>query len=255
MSSHKNSLSTRKDIVFWVSIKDVLFISCAYMTNHLNGFAIRRKQLMPLLLLLQFAPPLMAVSQLFHPSRIQMRWKGADGKPYLYFDAVRNAHPDIRFAMNAGMFTKAYGPVGLYIENGKELRPVKISRNQKVNFGIQPQGVFFIRNGQAAVASIPCKTTGMTYATQSAPMLVINGKINRNLPQGNLIVRNGVGVRKDGKVFFAVKWMRFREFAKFFIDNQCVNALYLDGGVSEKWEKGDLFATNGGPFGPMIVAF
>ena len=225
------------------------------MTNHLNGFAIRRKQLLPLLLLLQFALPLMAVSQLFHPSRISMLWKGADGKPYLYFDAVRKAHPDIRFAMNAGMFTKAYGPVGLYIENGKELRPVKISRNRKVNFGIQPQGVFFIRNGQAAVASIPCKTTGMTYATQSAPMLVINGKINRNLPQGNLIVRNGVGVRKDGKVFFAVKWMRFREFAQFFIDNQCVNALYLDGGVSEKWEKGDLFATNGGPFGPMIIAF
>jgi uncharacterized protein YigE (DUF2233 family) len=184
-----------------------------------------------------------------------MRWKGADGKPYLYFDAVRKAHPDIRFAMNAGMFTKTYGPVGLYIENGKELRPVKISRNRKVNFGIQPQGVFFIRNGQASVASIPCKTTEMTYATQSAPMLVINGKINRNLPQGNLIVRNGVGIRKDGKVFFAVKWMRFREFAQFFIDNQCVNALYLDGGVSEKWEKGDLFATNGGPFGPMIVAF
>jgi uncharacterized protein YigE (DUF2233 family) len=225
------------------------------MTSPHKAFPFAAKHLNLRLSLLCFALPLMAVSQLFHPSRIQMRWKGADGKPYLYFDAVRKAHPDIRFAMNAGMFTKAYGPVGLYIENGKELRPVKISRNRKVNFGIQPQGVFFIRNGQAAVTSIPCKTTGMTYATQSAPMLVINGKINRNLPQGNLIVRNGVGVRKDGKVFFAVKWMRFREFAQFFIDNQCVNALYLDGGVSEKWEKGDLFATNGGPFGPMIIAF
>jgi uncharacterized protein YigE (DUF2233 family) len=225
------------------------------MTSPSKAFPSATKNLKLWISLLYFALPLIATSQLFDPSRIQMLWKSADGKPYLYFDAVRKAHPDIRFAMNAGMFTKAYSPVGLYIEKGKELRPVKISRNRNVNFGIQPQGVFFIRNGKAGVASIPCKTKGMTYATQSAPMLVINGKINPNLPDGNLIVRNGVGVRKDGKVFFAVKWMRFREFAQFFIDNQCVNALYLDGGVSEKWEKGDLFATNGGPFGPMIVVY
>jgi uncharacterized protein YigE (DUF2233 family) len=92
------------------------------------------------------------------------------------------------------------------------------------------------------------------YAT-ICPMLVLNRKINSNLPYGNLIVRNGVGVRKDGKVFFTVKWMRFREFGQFFIENHCVNAFYLDEGVSEKWEKGDLITTNGGPFGPMIVVY
>ena len=90
-------------------------------------------------------------------------------------------------------------------------------------------------------------------ATQSAPVLVINGKVNPNFPTGKLIKRNGVGIKKDGTIFFALETMNFNDFAEHFIKNGCVKALYLDGFVSQVWHKGEPVGTSG-PFGPIIGA-
>lgn len=198
------------------------------------------------------ALPIQLYCQVFHPSQIQMHWKNKRGEPYVYFDSLLKEHPKAIFAMNAGMFTPEHKPVGLYIERWNELVPKKIVNSGKSNFAIQPQGVFAVDDIKAWIVPVKEFFGRAKYATQSAPMIVINGKINPNLPEGGRIIRNGVGIRKDGKVFFAIKTMTFREFARHFIDNGCTQALYLDGGISEKWEKGEKAY---GGFGAFIVAY
>ena len=114
---------------------------------------------------------------------------------------------------------------------------IKYYNNPSINFGMQPQGVFYITaSGKAGVSSVSnFSATGVRYATQSAPILVAGGKINPNLPTSeSRIRRNGVGILRDGSVLMAVSdtGVTFREFAQFFIDNGCTSALFLDGGVS-----------------------
>ena len=185
----------------------------------------------------------------FHPSQIRMFWKDSQGHPYRTFERLKAEHPTLRFAMNGGMFTPELSPLGLYVENGKILHKTKIVKHGKSNFAIQPQGVFCIRSGRAEVRPIPCDTRGMTYATQSAPMLVINGRINENLPEGRKIARNGVGVRRDGKVVAIIGNLTFREIAQSFVNQGCLSAMFLDGGISSStdWNRGSRF-------GVMIAA-
>ncbi|GAB4093068.1 phosphodiester glycosidase family protein [Flaviaesturariibacter terrae] len=175
------------------------------------------------------------------PSSIHLYWKAPDGKPWASFERVVAAHPKIRFAMNGGMFARDLSPVGLYVEGGKTLKPLRKVNNPKVNFGIQPQGVFGIRRGKAFVETISVyKPGGVTMATQSAPMLVLNGKRNPNLPVGMQLVRNGVGILPDGTVLMAVSEdpVTFHQFADWFIRQGCTSALYLDGNVSEYYVPG-----------------
>ncbi|RYD87072.1 MAG: hypothetical protein EOP50_21385, partial [Sphingobacteriales bacterium] len=132
-------------------------------------------------------------------------------------------------------------PVGLYVESGRQLKPLRRVNNPKVNFGIQPQGVFGIRNGKAFVETVSAYTPiGVAYATQSAPMLVVNGKMNANLPKGLHLIRNGVGLLPDGRILMAVSIdaVTFHDFANWFIRQGCTSALYLDGNVSEYYVPG-----------------
>ena len=193
-------------------------------------------------------------AQVFDPSKIRLFWKDASGNPYLTFEQLVRQHPKLKFAMNAGMFTPQYAPVGLYVEGGKQLRKLKLLNNPKVNFGIQPQGVFCIRKNKAFIypANASFSIATLDYATQSGPILVIDGVVNPKLPKGQLLLRNGVGIRKDGKVYFACKEMNFLDFARHFIENECIMALYLDGFVSEVWTPGKQTMGN---FGPMIGVY
>jgi uncharacterized protein YigE (DUF2233 family) len=75
------------------------------------------------------------------------------------------------------------------------------------------------------------------FATQSGPMLVIDGKLHpRFLPDSDSLKRrNGVGVSRDGMVHFAISenTVRFYDFATLFRDAlDAPNALYLDGTIS-----------------------
>ncbi|RYY86268.1 MAG: hypothetical protein EOO15_14860 [Chitinophagaceae bacterium] len=113
--------------------------------------------------------------------------------------------------------------------------------------------MFCIRSGKAFVETLAqFKAKGVTYATQSAPMLVVNGKLNGNLPVGLHLIRNGVGILPDGKVLLAVSEdaVTFHQFARWFLAQGCTQALYLDGNVSEYWVKG---SDAGGRFGAMIA--
>jgi uncharacterized protein YigE (DUF2233 family) len=97
------------------------------------------------------------------------------------------------------------------------------------------------------------------YATQSGPMLVIDGRIHPRISENgpSRKIRNGVGVRDRHKALFAIsdEPVTFGEFARLFRDELgCENALFLDGTISS------LFAPSLGrddgllPLGPMIGA-
>jgi uncharacterized protein YigE (DUF2233 family) len=157
------------------------------------------------------------------------------------------------------MFEKDFSPVGLYIEDGRQLQKPD-TRAGGSNFHLRPNGIFWIGKGVAGVAETTrylADPPDALYATQSGPMLVLDGRIHpKILPTGTSEkLRNGVGVRDDGTVVFAISDspVTFDTFARLFRDAfACPNALFLDGSVSSLYapelERDDELA----PLGPIV---
>ncbi|QQA43124.1 phosphodiester glycosidase family protein [Pelagovum pacificum] len=163
-----------------------------------------------------------------------------NGRRFGSFRAIESELGELSFAMNAGMYHQDLSPVGLYVENGEEKMRV-IPNAGPGNFGMLPNGVFCVRDGSAVVVeTLRFEREGgdCTFATQSGPMLVIDGELHpRFLPNSNSRhIRNGVGTSADGqRVVFVIseEVVNFHDFATFFRDGLGVpNALYFDGKVS-----------------------
>jgi uncharacterized protein YigE (DUF2233 family) len=98
------------------------------------------------------------------------------------------------------------------------------------------------------------------FATQSGPMLVIDGAIHPAFIEGSSDrkMRNGVGVSGDA-VHFVITERRvnFHDFARFFSEKLgCANALFLDGGSAPGIfapELGRDDAPGHGGYGPIIA--
>ena len=150
------------------------------------------------------------------------------------------------FATNGGMFTPAYDPVGLYVENGRERFPLNRSAGAG-NFFMLPNGVFAVAGHRAwvlttdAFASLPSETrAALTFATQSGPMLVVAGRPHPAFRAGSShrAIRSGVGQISPTKIVFAISEqpVTFMELADLFrVDYGCQQALYLDGAISKAW--------------------
>jgi uncharacterized protein YigE (DUF2233 family) len=194
---------------------------------------------------------------------VRLFWKGADGEVLGSFDRLR-ATPDgsrLVFAMNGGMYHEDQSPVGLYVENGRELKKANTAAGPG-NFHLKPNGVFFVAGQTAGVLETSRylkQRLKVDHATQSGPMLVIDGRIHPKISENgpSRKIRNGVGVRDRHKAVFAIsdEPVTFGEFARLFKDELgCENALFLDGTISS------LFAPSLGrddgllPLGPMIGA-
>ena len=146
------------------------------------------------------------------------------------------------FAMNAGMYHDDRRPVGLYIQDRAQEGRL-IANAGPGNFGLLPNGVFCIGEGQAQVyETLDFQRRGLVrhckHATQSGPMLVIDGALHpRFLPDStSRYIRNGVGTSVDGtRVVFAISnnAVTFHEFGSLFRNHlKTPNALYFDGSVS-----------------------
>lgn len=162
------------------------------------------------------------------------------------------------FAMNAGMYKADHSPQGLYIENNILLSPIDTSGGNG-NFYLRPNGIFYITVNNEAVICNTINFPGVKnikYATQSGPMLVIDGQIHPAFQQSstNLNVRNGVGILPGGKVVFAMseKPVNFYDFAMYFKSLGCKNALYLDGLVSRTFLPAQNWIQTDGDFGVII---
>jgi uncharacterized protein YigE (DUF2233 family) len=165
------------------------------------------------------------------------------GKPLRTFDALARRleaqGKRLTFAMNAGMFHADHLPVGLLIEQHRQIAPLNTAEG-KGNFFLKPNGVFFIDTKGAAVvdaAQFSQTPADIVLATQSGPLLVIDGAIHPKLDSNSRsrYIRNGVGVDASGTVVFAASAdvLTLYEFATIFRGVlKCPNALYLDGSVS-----------------------
>ena len=160
------------------------------------------------------------------------------------------------------MFDPALKPVGLYVEHGRELVHVNTLSGYG-NFHMKPNGIFYISGDRAAIAETRAflKQRPQTdLATQSWSMLVINGRLHPRFDRRgtSLKTRNGVGVRADGKVVFAISQgeVSFDAFARLFRDGlNCPNALFLDGGSASNLYAPSLNRHgNIVSLGPMLVA-
>ena len=198
---------------------------------------------------------------------VRLYWKRSDGAPYGYLSALPRALEGeagrLLFAVNAGMFDPDLKPVGLYVEQGRELVQAN-TRSGYGNFHMKPNGIFYISVDRAAVAETRAflkQRPQADLATQSGPMLVMNGRVHPRFDRRStsLKARNGVGVRADGKVMFAISRgeVSFDAFARLFRDGlNCPNALFLDGGSASSLyapslnRHGNILS-----LGPMLAVF
>ena len=196
---------------------------------------------------------------------LKLHWKNATGEPYGNLGSlVRSAGrtgPPLAFAMNAGMYHAGGSPVGLYVEDGQQMVKANTAGGPG-NFHMKPNGVFYFTADQAGVMETGkfLKTKPKAdYATQSGPMLVIDGKLHpRFSAHGpSLKVRNGVGVRDGQTVVFAIsnEAVSFGDFGRLFRDHlKCANALFLDGSISSLHAPSVGRADELWPVGPIVSA-
>lgn len=154
--------------------------------------------------------------------------------------ALANEGKTLIFGMNGGMYHNDRAPVGHYIEDGQEIMRV-IPNAGPGNFGLLPNGVFCIQNDRADVIetlTYDAARPDCRFATQSGPMLVIDGELHPRFLKDSTsrYIRNGVGTSEDGaRVVFVIsdQSVTFHEFGRIFRDDLGVpNALFLDGSVS-----------------------
>jgi uncharacterized protein YigE (DUF2233 family) len=167
-----------------------------------------------------------------------------DAKGIYTFSEIKKQKKDsLVFAMNGGMFEKDLSPVGLFVAHGKTYKGINLEKDAPGNFyQLKPNGVFMIDGSDK-----PSVLTSDAYslsqpkpklATQSGPMLVVDGIYNANFQEHspNLNIRNGVGVNRQHHVIFVISAepVNFYELARLFkTELGCDNALYLDGVVSQ----------------------
>jgi uncharacterized protein YigE (DUF2233 family) len=203
----------------------------------------------------------MATCQVEAGADLRLFLNDAEGHPYGGFRAVEAALAPKRlvWAMNAGMYHPDLTPVGLYVEEGIEGHRI-ITSDGPGNFGLLPNGVFCIGAGFSVVESrtYVAEKPECRFATQSGPMLVIQGALHPAFqPESDsLHIRNGVGVSADGKTAWFVlseQPVNFDRFARYFRDGLGArDALYFDGSISRLYAP-EIDRQGGGfPIGPIV---
>jgi len=189
---------------------------------------------------------------------LSLHWKDPEsGEPFGNINALRQwgmSHGRrMLFAANAGIYDRQFAPLGLYVESGKTVVPLNLAHGNPAsgNFSLLPNGVFAIYpDGHAAVrtsAAFKADAKPAQWASQSGPMLVIDGKLNDQFidDSNSLKWRSGVCAKTSHQVVFAVSQapVNFHTFARLFKEELgCRDALYLDGTISQFYVDGEGYA-------------
>lgn len=193
---------------------------------------------------------------------LKFYWKNDKNEVLKSIDHLKNEveskSEKLVFAMNGGMFEPDQSPKGLYIEDFKILKSIDTLQGSG-NFYLQPNGILYLtENNQPGISETKRynQNKSIKYATQSGPMLLMDGKINPIFQKDskNLNIRNGVGILKNGEIIFAMskKEVNFYSLAELFKEMGCKNALYLDGYVSRTYLPEKNWIQKDGNFGVII---
>ena len=176
---------------------------------------------------------------------VRLFWQQPDGEPYATFATLAGALDRmgirLEFAMNGGMYGDDLSPIGLYVEDGQTLREANTAtsnRRPAPNFYKTPNGVFYVGDETAGVVTTEAylaNPPAARFATQSGPMLVIDGELHPDfiVDSNSRKPRNGVCAPTPREVRFVITDGRvnFHDFGRFVRDHlDCDNALFLDGG-------------------------
>lgn len=193
---------------------------------------------------------------------LKLYWKDDKNEPFKSLQNLKvwldSKGQKLVFAMNAGMFKTDNSAQGLFIEEQKIMANLDTTTGNG-NFYLKLNGVFYTTTNNDAFV---CKTENFSnnekvkYATQSGPMLVIDGQIHSAFKKGStsLNVRNGVGILPNHKAIFAMskKEINLYDFANYFKKLGCQNALYLDGFVSRTYLPEKKWTQLDGNFGVIV---
>ena len=195
--------------------------------------------------------------------QLSLRALDGTGKPYETFGAAKASLPGrkVEVIVNAGMYHEDRRPVGLAVQDGVTLHEAVLGTGSG-NYSLRPNGVFFVENGQAAVMESTRYLDGRhapDLATQSGPMLVIDGRLHPRFIEGSdsRHVRNGVCASEDGRrvtLVLSRAPVNFWDFGTFFKDRLgCRNALFFDGTVSSLYYPAGGIDYRRDRLGPMLV--
>ena len=169
----------------------------------------------------------------------------------------------VKFAMNAGMYDEEGRAIGLFVTEGKVGKRLNL-RSGSGNFHLLPNGVFAQdAEGALSITASPrfgSRVPSPRWATQSGPMLVIDGKLHPKFDADgpSQLIRNGVGIRDPRTAYFVISEdpVSFGRFARFFRDALgCNDALYLDGTVSSLWDPAGARQDAYSSLGPILLVF
>lgn len=178
-------------------------------------------------------------------ARIRMLWRNSAGASYSSLaEASRQVGGDLLAVTNAGIYSEKHAPEGLHIEGGMTLSPLNLAHGDG-NFYWKPNGVFYVTGDGAGIVESEkfealAERGAIQEATQSGPLLVVEGEVNHNLKPDSrsLYVRNGIGVKSADEVYILLSEdeVSLYDFASVFTEQlHCRNALYLDGCVSQMY--------------------
>jgi uncharacterized protein YigE (DUF2233 family) len=198
-------------------------------------------------------------------SRIAVVLSPEGGPPYRSLSALAAARPagaaPIAFALNGGMFGEDGQPIGYTVIAGKRLHALNRAGGWG-NFHMKPNGVFFGTGTHWRVLSTDEFAATIHqrpgFATQSGPMLVIDGQLHPSFqPDGpSAKLRNAVGVDGKGRAHFVISDapISFGKLARYYRDVlRTPNALFLDGSLSQLWDPQHGRLDGGPPLGPLIA--
>ena len=210
-----------------------------------------------------------------HDIKLHLNYRNTKDKNAQKFISLNNVKDylenvkikEVLMLTNGGMYTPKNNPEGLLIADTVEIEPIDLGDSQRMlNFYLKPNGIFYIQNGKAYIeessvfnSKYIAKEISPEQATQSGPMLVIDGNHHPALNHGSSSkkLRSGVGIMNNGKVIFIISEKssvtNFHDFATIFKDIfGCKNALFLDGVISKMYLKTNNPSELSGGFGPII---
>ncbi|WP_081996600.1 phosphodiester glycosidase family protein [Luteibacter sp. 9133] len=206
---------------------------------------------------------------------IELHWRNPDtAQPFGSIEALKtwttSKGRPLSFATNAGIYDRDYKPLGLYVEDGKALVPLNLAHGnpRSGNFSLLPNGVFAVYDD----GSVEVRTTEAfraaarkpRWATQSGPMLVIDGEVNTQFDNGSdsMKWRSGVCAKSSHEAVFVVSRapVNFHSFARLFRDELgCRDALFFDGTISQAFTPDDGYAGAPAfmtkPYAGMVAVF
>ncbi len=207
-------------------------------------------------------------------AKLGLHWRDpVGGQPFGGIQALKQWGAEhgqsLLFAANAGIYDAQGEPLGMYVENGTVVKPLNTAHGNPAsgNFSLLPNGVFAVDTaGHAMVtttADFAAAHVQPVLASQSGPMLVIDGKLNPafEATSDSAKWRSGVCAPSPGKATFVVSAspVNFHAFARLFLDKLgCRNALYLDGTLSQIYVGGNYYGAPAfmvKPYAGMFAVF